>query len=188
MLVFGAVALLPALSREYYETCCCRSRCRSSRRSGSALARARPLAAGIALALPLGMLASVPYDDDVALTSVLFTLAITVGAPVLVGRLLRSRAALHGALRERAALLERRREDAAGRAVVDERTRIAGELHDVVAHALSGMTVQATGARRLALTRPELAQAAFEAIERSGREALDELRRLLGVLRARTRS
>ena len=56
---------------------------------------------------------------------------------MLVGRLLRSRAALNRALREKAALLERRRADAAGRAVVDERTRIAGELHDVVAHALS---------------------------------------------------
>jgi signal transduction histidine kinase len=74
-------------------------------------------------------------------------------------------------------------EDAAGRAVADERTRIAGELHDVVAHALSAMTVQAAVARRLALTRPELAREAFGAIETAGREALDELRRLLGVLR-----
>ncbi len=185
VLVFGAVALLPALSREYYENLLLPFTMPFVATFWLGLCAGREqLAAGIALALPLGMLASVPYDDDVALTSVLFTLAITVGAPILVGRLLRSRAALHGTLRERAALLERRRADAAGRAVVDERTRIAGELHDVVAHALSGMTVQATGARRLALTRPDLAQAAFEAIERSGREALDELRRLLGVLRS----
>ena len=185
VLVFGAVALLPALSREYYENLLLPFTMPFVATFWLGLCAGRAqLAAGIALAVPLGLVASVPYDDDVALTGVLFTLAITVGAPVLVGRLLRSRAALHGTLRERAALLERRREDAAGRAVVDERTRIAGELHDVVAHALSGMTVQATGARRLALTRPELAQAAFEAIERSGREALDELRRLLGVLRS----
>jgi signal transduction histidine kinase len=65
-----------------------------------------------------------------------------------------------------------------GDTVTDERARIAGELHDVVAHALSAMTVQATGARRLALTRPELARAAFGAIETAGREALDELRRV----------
>ena len=102
---------------------------------------------------------------------------------MLVGRLLRSRAALNRSLREKTALLERHRVDAAGRAVVDERTRIAGELHDVVAHALSAMTVQATGARRLTLTRPALARDAFGAIEAAGREALDELRRLLGVLR-----
>ncbi len=84
------------------------------------------------------------------ITSALFTVAVTLGAPVLFARLLRSRAALNHALREKAALLERRREDAAGRAVVDERARIASELHDVVAHALSAMTVRppARGARR----------------------------------------
>ena len=135
------------------------------------------------LATPLGLLSTLPYDNGDGLTGGGFQLAVVLGGPALIGRLLRGRAALHSALREKAALLERRREDAAGRAVVDERARIAGELHDVVAHALSAMTVQATGARRLALTRPELARAAFEAIERSGREALDELRRLLGVLR-----
>ena len=59
-----------------------------------------------------------------------------------------------GAARAGGAARTPRAQDAAGRAVVDERTRIAGELHDVVAHALSAMTVQATGARRLALTRP----------------------------------
>jgi len=58
------------------------------------------------------------------------------------------------------------------------RTRIAGELHDVVAHALSAMTVQATAARRLTLTRPELAREAFAAIETAGREALDDRRRI----------
>jgi signal transduction histidine kinase len=62
--------------------------------------------------------------------------------------------------------------------VADERARIAGELHDVVAHALSAMTVQATAARRLTLTRPECAREAFAAIEATGREALDGLRRV----------
>jgi len=56
---------------------------------------------------------------------------------------------------------------------------IADDLHDVIAHALSAMTVQATGAARLALTRPDHAATAFEAIEAAGREALGELRRLL---------
>ena len=68
--------------------------------------------------------------------------------------------------------------------MVDERTRIAGELHDVVAHALSAMTVQATGARRLdADAAGARARRRSRAIETAGREALDELRRLLGVLR-----
>jgi DNA-binding NarL/FixJ family response regulator len=56
--------------------------------------------------------------------------------------------------------------------------QIASELHDVIAHALSAMTVQADDARRTALTRPELARAAYAAIEAAGREALRELRRL----------
>jgi signal transduction histidine kinase len=56
--------------------------------------------------------------------------------------------------------------------------QIASELHDVIAHALSAMTVQAAAARRTALTRPELARAAYAAIEAAGREALRELRRL----------
>ena len=168
-------------------TCCCRSRCVHRHVLAGPALRERGPRRGIALASRSGCglraLRRRRRDD-----SVLFTLAITVGAPVArrPPAAQPRRPARHAA--RKAALLERRREDAAGRAVVDERTRIAGELHDVVAHALSGMTVQATGARRLALTRPELAQAAFEAIEHSGREALDELRRLLGVLRRRTRS
>lgn len=183
--VFGGVALLPMLSRHYYDE--------------MLLAFASPfvvsfwlglrakrweLAVGIPLATVLSLVATTPYDEDAALTSGLFTAVISVGAPVLIGRLLRGRAALNRALREKAAQLERHRADAADRAVVDERARIAGELHDVVAHALSAMTVQATGARRLTLSRPELARDAFAAIETTGREALDELRRLLGVLRS----
>jgi signal transduction histidine kinase len=62
--------------------------------------------------------------------------------------------------------------------VADERARIASEFNDLVAHALTAMTVQATAARRLTLTRPELARVAFGAIETTGREALDGLRRV----------
>jgi hypothetical protein len=64
-------------------------------------------------------------------------------------RLLRSRATLNRALREKTEALERARSGAAGRAVAEERARIAGELHHVVAHALSAMTVQASAARHL---------------------------------------
>src|SRR4051794_27843402 len=156
-----------------------------TRTSGSAAVRLPRMPAGVRTCLPLllGAALALAFWAELAFAVPLFTIGISLVAPIVVGRLLRSRAALNRALREQAALLERRREEAAGRAVLDERTRIAGELHDVVAHALSAMTVQATGARRLALTRPELALAAFGAIETAGREALDELRRLLGVLR-----
>jgi signal transduction histidine kinase len=104
-------------------------------------------------------------------------------APVLVGRVIRSRALLNQALREKAERLAHEREDRAAAAALEERSRIAGELHDVVAHALSAMVVQASGARRLAERDPARAAAAFQAVESSGREALTEIRRLLGVLR-----
>jgi signal transduction histidine kinase len=67
--------------------------------------------------------------------------------------------------------------------MLEERTRIAGELHDVVAHALSAMVVQASAARRLVPRDPERAQAAFASVEVTGRDALTEIRSLLGVLR-----
>jgi signal transduction histidine kinase len=106
-----------------------------------------------------------------------------VVAPVLIGRVIRNRAELNRALREKAARLEHERADRTAAAALEERTRIAGELHDVVAHALSAMVVQASGARRLAERDPARAADAFQAVETSGREALTEIRRLLGVLR-----
>jgi signal transduction histidine kinase len=106
-----------------------------------------------------------------------------VVAPVLIGRVIRNRAQLNQALREKAERLEHERADRAAAAALEERTRIAGELHDVVAHALSAMVVQASGARRLAERDPQRAADAFQAVETSGREALTEIRRLLGVLR-----
>ena len=79
-------------------------------------------------------------------------------------------------------LAERERDVAAREAVVAERARIARELHDVVAHSVSVMVVQAQAGPRL-LSVPESAGEAFRSIETTGREALVELRRLLGVLR-----
>ena len=87
---------------------------------------------------------------------------------------------------ERAAQLEREQAAEARRAVAEERTRIARELHDVVAHRVSLMTVQAGAAKTVAADDPEGASQAMHAVEKAGRQALDELRHLLGVLRPET--
>jgi signal transduction histidine kinase len=96
-----------------------------------------------------------------------------------IGRRLRFRA-------ERAAHLEREQAAEARRAVAEERTRIARELHDVVAHRVSMMTVQAGAAKTVAAEDPEGALQAMEAVEEAGRQALSELRHLLDVLRPET--
>jgi signal transduction histidine kinase len=72
---------------------------------------------------------------------------------------------------------------AADRAVAEERRRIARELHDVVAHSVSVMTVQAGAVRRLLHPEQERERQALEVIEATGREALTEMRRLVGLLR-----
>jgi signal transduction histidine kinase len=96
-----------------------------------------------------------------------------------VGRRLRLRT-------ERAAQLQREQAAEARRIVIEERARIARELHDVVAHRVSLMTVQAGAAKAVAAEDPEGARRAMAAVEEAGRQALDELRHLLGVLRPET--
>jgi signal transduction histidine kinase len=93
-----------------------------------------------------------------------------------VGRRLRLR-------QERAAQALREQAAEARRIVIEERARIARELHDVVAHRVSLMTVQAGAAKAVAAEDPEGARRAMAAVEEAGRQALDELRHLLGVLR-----
>jgi signal transduction histidine kinase len=86
-------------------------------------------------------------------------------------------------LAERTRQLERERETNARRAVLAERVRIARELHDVVAHHVSLMGVQAGAARRVLRQRPDQAEQALAAIETASREAVGEMHRLLGFLR-----
>ena len=122
-------------------------------------------------------------DDGSGLADGIFSITFAIGAPMLFGQLIVNRSRLHRALREKASRAEAVRREQADAAALAERTRIAGELHDVVAHALSAMTVQASAARRLAEGDPARARDAFATVEHTGREALSELRRLLGVLR-----
>lgn len=86
-------------------------------------------------------------------------------------------------LEAKTAALEEARRELADRAVAEERGRIARELHDVIAHAMSVITVRAGVGAHLATTRPDEAARALGIIERTGREALVEMRRMLAVLR-----
>jgi len=106
--------------------------------------------------------------------SIVADLVVTFGVPVVLGRMTYNR-------RRRIAL---DREAAAGEAIATERARIARELHDVVAHHMSVMIVQAGAARAVARTDPSAADAALRRVEETGRTGLGEMRRLLAVLAA----
>jgi signal transduction histidine kinase len=101
----------------------------------------------------------------------------------LAGRLVRARERDARRLHELAQALERERVEEARLAVAEERTRIARELHDVIAHAMSTIVLEA-GAERVNLDEGQAsARQALHSIERTGRQALAEMRRLVGVLR-----
>jgi signal transduction histidine kinase len=102
-------------------------------------------------------------------------LALILGAPWVAGRAVRQRR-----LNDRELVEEKTR---AAAAIMEERTRIARELHDVVAHSISVMVLQARGGRHVLESDPADARDAFANIERTGQQALDEMRRLLGMLR-----
>ncbi|MEV7804802.1 sensor histidine kinase [Microbispora sp. NPDC088329] len=99
------------------------------------------------------------------------------------GRAVRLRRAYLAELVHRADRLERAREADTRAARAEERSRIARELHDVVAHHVSVMTVQAAAARRMLDTKPDVARDALTAIEEMGRTAMAEMRSIVGVLR-----
>lgn len=87
-------------------------------------------------------------------------------------------------LTERVEAAERERATAAERATAEERARIARELHDVVAHSVSVMVVQASGVRRLLREEQQREREALLSVEQIGRQALTEMRRMLGVMRS----
>jgi signal transduction histidine kinase len=140
------------------------------------LMAASMLVAAVALVALIGLSAR-DVVSDLAFVTVFLV------APVLVGRAIRSRRELMAALQERTRRLERERRESEARAVEHERARIARELHDVVTHSVSVMTVQASAARRVVAAEPAAAAAALGSVEETGRAALSEMRRLFGVLR-----
>jgi signal transduction histidine kinase len=115
--------------------------------------------------------------------SLVTTMIITV-TPLLVGREIREQRRRVDDMRERVERVGRDREEKAYRAVADERTRIAREFHDVVAHQMTVMTLQADGARRIADGSDPRVVKALETISDAGHSALTEMRRMVKLLRA----
>ena len=109
---------------------------------------------------------------------------VALAAAWILGDNLRTRRAYLRELEEKAERLERERAERDQRAATEEQARIARELHDVIAHNVSVMVLQAAGGREVFDADPTRARAALASIETTGREALAELRRLLGVARA----
>jgi signal transduction histidine kinase len=116
----------------------------------------------------------------------IITISAIGGGLSLAAFALRRRAERTAELERRASHLEREREERTRAAVDAERARIAADLHDVIAHSVSVMTVQAGAARLLLTESPERARKPLEAVEETGRQALAEMRRLLGILRTDT--
>ncbi|RCG29755.1 sensor histidine kinase [Sphaerisporangium album] len=144
---------------------------------------------GLALSLVAAAVLSASYAAGTTLASesgdwAQHTIILVVSLAVwVVGRSVRLRRAYTAELVDRAERLERAREADTRAARAEERSRIARELHDVVAHHVSVMTVQAAAARKVLETRPEAARDALTAIEEMGRTAMREMRGIVGVLR-----
>jgi signal transduction histidine kinase len=131
----------------------------------------------------LGMVLIGLADDGTDAGEYLGTVLIAVLAPWFAGRAAREWAQRAVDLERANRALRAEQDQRSLLAVADERSRIARELHDVVAHSISVMVVQAEGAKRMMDRDPKRARQALDQIEGTGRAALVEMRRLLGVLR-----
>lgn len=109
---------------------------------------------------------------------------ILIGSTWIWGNSVRIRRAYLASLRERAAQAERERDNRAHIAAATERARIAREMHDIVSHSLSVITVQADGATYAMTTNPDQARQAVDTIAATGRYAQTEMRRMLGIFRS----
>jgi signal transduction histidine kinase len=139
-------------------------------------ARGRVLVLSCLVTLAAIPLAAIEPGQPVGFGDVAF-FVVFFGAPIVAGRLFRLRS-------ERERVLVGEHETRTAEAIADERARIARELHDVVAHAISVIVLQARGGRRMLAEDPNETRSALDAIERAGEQALAEMRRLLGMLRA----
>jgi signal transduction histidine kinase len=142
-----------------------------------------PLQARIGLAAVLSGAAIVVYNDPRHSPGEFVFIPILFAILWLAGFALRERAAQAEAAEERATHAERERESAARIAVAEERARIARELHDVVAHAVSVMVLQVGAVRHNLPAALEEEKDGLRGVEQAGRTALSEMRRLLGAMR-----
>lgn len=118
-------------------------------------------------------------------TDLLIATAASILLPALLGSYVQTREAYTREVNARLARLAREREEKARRAVRDERGRIAGELHDIAAHDLSAIVVQAGAADRLVERDPEAVRELLQRIRAQGRDTLTALRGLVGIVRER---
>ncbi|MFB4303122.1 sensor histidine kinase [Actinomadura sp. NTSP31] len=141
------------------------------------------IAAGLVTEMGAGILAfryASGFRDQLASW---WMVSVCVAGVWLLGLYMRTRRAYLASLEERAARLERERDTEVQMAMAGERARIARELHDVVAHNVSVIVVQSDGASFAIESDPGRAKRAMETISSTGRQALAEMRRMLGVLR-----
>jgi signal transduction histidine kinase len=127
----------------------------------------------------------VRHPDAVTEAGDLVLAGMVIAGPWLAGLATRKRLTREISLERRALKLERLRDQEMKAAIADERNRIARELHDVVAHAISVIVIQARGGRRALPGDPDATREALNAIEHTSTEALADMRRLLGVLRVK---
>jgi signal transduction histidine kinase len=138
----------------------------------------------VAIALPgIAMSPSTAKPGDILILDIASVWAFFVVLPFVVGRVVGARRRLTDAVRANAERLVAEQQESERRAASDERTRIARELHDVIAHSVSVMVIQTQAARVLASSDRERAAAALEQVEACGRDALFDVRRMVGVLR-----
>ena len=136
----------------------------------------------LGLAISLGGFALGTLSSHNSIGNFEFGALFVVGVWI-VGRTVRTQTATASELAQRTVALEREREERALRAVEQERARIARELHDVIAHSVSVMVVQAGAGEEVLRRDPERAADVLRSIQQTGREALSEMSRLLGILR-----
>jgi signal transduction histidine kinase len=145
----------------------------------------RGVSGGAAALVAIGVIVALDPEGGFA---DFFVIGGVVAFSWIVGLSLSERTRRTAELEERAERLERERDAEARAAVAEERARIAREMHDVVAHSLSVMVVQAEAAEEMIGLDPERARVPLIAVQDTGRAALGELRRMLGVLREKEES